>query len=207
MTRQLGAAALLAAALAAMLLATHFRNGTSGPVDLDADLRIFAETIRSRSDTLAQYGGDVRAELRGCVLTWSTITRNDCASNSNLISRMFSVDLSQVSWLRGERDPLILSGITADRDPRRIFVRPLPALPLDALPRATSTLHDQLGETFFSYGTYCRTPPSGSRNLRVVLDFPDGEEGRIVREAINRMTAACPLAEDIRTELTVEPSQ
>ena len=34
------------------------------PVDVDADLRIFAETIRSRSDTLTQYGGDVRAELR-----------------------------------------------------------------------------------------------------------------------------------------------
>jgi hypothetical protein len=207
MTRTLGAAALLAVALAATLLVGDLRNGASGPVDVDADLRIFAETIRNRSETLTKYGGDVRAELRGCMLTWSTVTRNDCASNNNLISETYSVDLSQMRWLRGERDPLILTAITANIDPREVYVRPLPALPLDPLPQATSSLRDQLGETFFSYGTFCTTPPTGSRNMRSYFDFPSGEEGRIVREAINRMTAACPLTEDIGTEVTVEPAQ
>jgi hypothetical protein len=205
--RKLVAAAVFAVALAVALLVTHLRNGKSGPVNVDADLRIFAETIRNRSETLTKYGGDVRAELRGCILTWSTVTRNDCASNNNLISETYSVDLSQMRWLRGERDPLILTAITANIDPREVYVRPLPALPLDALPQATSSLRDQLGETFFSYGTFCTTPPTGARNMLSYFDFPRGEEGRVVREAINRMTAACPVAEDFRTEQTVEPAQ
>ncbi len=207
MTRTRGVAALLVVALAATLLVGHLRTGASGPVDVDADLGIFAETIRNRSQTLARYGGDVRAELRECVLTWSTITRNDCASTSNLISETYSVDLSQMRWLRGERDPLILTAITSNIDPREVYVRPLPALPLDALPQATRSLRDQIGETFFSYGTFCTTPPTGARNMLSYFDFPNAEEGRIVREAINRMKAACPLADDIRTELTVEPAK
>jgi hypothetical protein len=207
MTRTRGVAALLVVALAATLLVAHLRTGASGPVDVEADLRTFAEAVSTGSETLDHYGGQVRAELRGCMLTWSTVTRNDCASTGNIISDTFSADLGEIEVSGGTGTILMMSAITWDRSPHSILLRPLRALPLDALPSATAELRDELGDTFFSYGTYCRTPPSGERNLRLFwVDSPGGEEGRLLQEAVERMIETCPLTGDRRIELTITPA-
>jgi hypothetical protein len=196
MTRTLGVAALLVVALAATLLVAHLRAGASGPVDVEADLRTFAEAVSTGSET-----------LRGCMLTWSTVTRNDCASTGNIISDTFSADLSEIEVSGGTGTILTMSAITWDRSPHSILLRPLRALPLDALPSATAELRDELGDTFFSYGTYCRTPPSGERNLRLFwVDSPGGEEGRLLQEAVERMIETCPVKGDLRFELTIRPA-
>jgi hypothetical protein len=207
MTRTLGAAALLVVALAATLLMTHLRTGASGPVDVDADLRVFVEAVSTGNETLDHYGGHVRAELRGCILTWSTVTRNDCASTGNLISDTFSADLSESEVSGGTGRLLMMSAITWDRSPHSSLLRPLRALPLDALPSATAELREELGDTFFSYGTFCRTPPSGERNHRLFwVDSPGGEEGRLLQEAVERMSETCPVKGDLRFELTISPA-
>jgi hypothetical protein len=207
MTRTRGVAALLVVALAATILMTHLRTGASGPVDVEADLRTFAEAVSTGSEVLDRYGGQVSAELRECILTWSTVTRNDCASTGNLISKTFSADLSEIEVSGGTGTILMMSAITLEHSPHSILLRPLRALPLDALPSATAELRHDLGDTFFSYGTFCRTPPSGERNQRLFwVDSPGGEEGRLLQEAVERMIETCPVKGDLRFELTIRPA-